>query len=79
MEDLTPRQKQVYEFIKAYIKLKGCSPSYSAISQGLNLKSKAHIHRVIHRIRKKGYLVVRPHKASGVRLVDKSVMDMSYL
>ena len=73
---MTERQKQVLEFIQAYIVMKGFSPSYTNIAQGLQLKSKSNIHRIVHELRKKGLLHVKPHAMRSLKIVDKSVNEM---
>ena len=73
---MTERQKQVLEFIQAYITLKGFSPSYANIAQGLELKSKSNIHRIVHELRRQGLLHVKPHEFRSLKIIDKSVQDM---
>lgn len=52
---LTPKQKRIFEYIKKYIKEKGCSPSLKEIGRHFNLaKSTAHEH--VETLRVKGYL-----------------------
>ena len=45
---MTERQRLVYEFIQAFIKIKGFAPSYAEIAQGLKMTSKSNIHRHVH-------------------------------
>ena len=73
---MSPRQKQVYDFIQAYIKIKGFAPSYMNIAQGLELKSKSNIHRLVHRLKEQGLLHVKPHEFRSLKIIDKSVQDM---
>jgi repressor LexA len=72
-EGLTPRQTLVLEFIHAYIKLKGYPPSYSNIAQGMKLKSRSNVHRIVHKLRQEGYLRVQPHKFRSVKVADKGI------
>jgi len=73
---MSPRQQQVFEFIKAYITLKGYAPSYMNIAQGLNLKSKSNIHRLVHKLKKDGLLQVKAHEVRSLKVIDKSVEKM---
>ena len=73
---MSPRQQQVFEFIKAYITLKGYAPSYMNIAQGLNLKSKSNIHRLVHKLKKDGLLQVKAHEGRPLKGIDKSVEKM---
>jgi len=73
---MTERQKQVLEFIQAYIILKGFAPSYTNIAHGLNLKSKSNIHRIVHELKRLGHIHIKPNERRSLRLRDKSVKDM---
>lgn len=76
---MTPRRQLVLDFIKAYIRIHGIAPSYEVIAKGLKLKSKANIHRIVHRLRDDGYLEVKPHKFHSIRVVDRSIKEMASL
>ncbi len=76
---MTPKQKLVLDFVQTYIKIKGFSPSYADIAQGLSLKSKSNIHRLVHELRKEGLLEIRPHLIRSMTLVDKSVKHIEKL
>jgi repressor LexA len=73
---MSPRQKQVFDFIQAYIKLKGYAPSYMNIAQGLELKSKSNIHRLVHKLKEEGLLHVKPHEFRSLKVIDKTVGQM---
>ena len=77
--EITDKQKNVLEFVNAYIKLKGYAPSYMDIAIGLNLKSKSNIHRLVHELKKKGYLQIKPHLVRSLKVIDKSVNKMMAL
>jgi repressor LexA len=70
---MTSQRQLVLDFIKAYMRLHGISPSYEVIAKGLGLKSKSNIHRIIHRLQSDGYLTVTPYKFRSVKVKDKSV------
>jgi len=76
---VTSRQQLVLEFIQTYIKMKGFAPSMQDIATGLGLKSRSNIHRVIHDLRRKGHLRLNPNKVRTVKIVDKSVKEVSAL
>lgn len=64
------------EFIKAYIKRHGVSPSYEVMAKSLGMKSKGNMHRVVKRLERDGLVKVRPRKFYGVVVVDRSVNDV---
>jgi repressor LexA len=78
-EEMTPKQKLVFEFIKAYMEVKGYPPSYRNIAEGLNIKSKSNVHRLIHALKQEGLLNLEPHKIRSLKVVDKSVEKISSL
>lgn len=53
---MTPKQKKVLDYIKNYIKEKGCSPSYREIGKALKLSSSSTIHAYIKILKEEGYL-----------------------
>lgn len=76
---MTERQMDVLHFIEDFIKYRGFSPSYMDIANGLKLKSKSNIHRIIHTLKDRGYLKVQPYKIRSLVPVDKSVDRMTSL
>lgn len=56
---LTKRQKQVYDFIEAFVELNGHAPSYSEIARGLGLSAQSTIHGHVRNLVKKGYITSR--------------------
>ena len=70
---MTERQRQVLEFIAAYLEMKGFAPSMQDIALGLGLKSRSNIHRVIHDLKDLGIVRLSPGKVRTVKLIDQSV------
>jgi len=76
---MTKRRQLVLDFIRAYIRLHGVSPSYEVIAKSLGLSSKSNIHRIIHRLKADGHLDLKPYKFHSIKLVDKSMKEISKL
>lgn len=75
-----PQKHQlVLDFIRAYIKFHGISPSYQTIALGLGMKSKANIHRIVHRLQEDGLLSIRPYKFNSIKLIDRSAREVAAL
>lgn len=72
-------KEMVLEFIRAYIRRHGVSPSYEVLARGLGMKSKANMHRYVRVLEREGLVEVRPRKFYGVRVVDRSVKDIGKL
>ncbi len=73
---MTDKWQIVLEFIKAYIKRHGVSPSYEVMAKGVGLRSKANMHRIVKRLEKEGHLQIKPKKFYGLKVVDKSIDDV---
>jgi SOS-response transcriptional repressor LexA len=72
-------KQKVLEFIKSHIRQHGVSPSYEVIAKGVGMSSKSNIHRIVHRLRDEGLLDLKPYKFHSIRLVDRSVQEISRL
>jgi len=53
---LTIRQKQIFEYVKKYIKKKDYAPSFEDIRKHFRLASRSTVHHHIEALEKKGYL-----------------------
>ncbi len=53
---LTRRQKQVLDFLAAFINRRGYSPSFEEVGQSLGLSSLATVHKHIENLEKKGFI-----------------------
>jgi SOS-response transcriptional repressor LexA len=73
------KQQLVLDFIRAYIKFHGMAPSYQTIALGVGLKSKANIHRIIHKLQDEGHLTIRPYKFNSIKLTDRSAREVASL
>jgi SOS-response transcriptional repressor LexA len=76
---MSERHQLVLDFIKAYIRLHGVAPSYLVIAKGIGLKSKANIHRIVHKLEEEGHLVLRHSRFNSIKVMDRSVKEMAAL
>jgi repressor LexA len=74
---MTERQRLVYDFIQAFMKIKGFAPSYAEIAQGLKMTSKSNIHRHVHTLKSYGLLKVQPYLVRSMKIIDKSINMVS--
>jgi len=70
-EDLTPRQKQIFDYIQDYIKSHGFPPSVREICAATSLKSTATVHGYLIQLEKKGYISRNPQKPRALELHGK--------
>lgn len=68
MLSMTPRQKEAYDFIRSFIDEKGYGPSYEEIQEAIGLASKSGVHRIVHSLRDRGLIHVRPNLARCIEL-----------
>ena len=73
---MTPRWERVLGFIRAYVKLHGVSPSYAAMADAFGVKSRSNLHRMVLRLEQEWHLQRKPRKFYGVKLVDRSVVEV---
>nr|WP_278374579.1 hypothetical protein [Brucella anthropi] len=68
MLSMTPRQKQAYDFIRSFIDQKGYGPSYEEIGEALGITSRSSIHRIVHGLKDRGLIHLRPNLARCIEL-----------
>lgn len=65
---LTPRQKQVLDFLVGFGEKNGYSPSFEEIASGVNLASLATVHKHITALEQKGYLKRRFNESRSIEV-----------
>lgn len=65
---MTPRQRDALDFIAAYIRTRGISPSYDEIMVGLGLTSKSGVQRLVIGLKRRGEIDVDLGRARSIRL-----------
>jgi SOS-response transcriptional repressor LexA len=68
---LTRRRQSVLDFIKAYNKLHGISPSYEALAKGFKMKSRSNMHKIVMTLVELGYLEYTKRKFYSIKIVEK--------
>ncbi len=69
MEELTERQKSIFNYIKKEIASKGYPPSVREIGKAVGLKSPASVHSHLKTLEKKGYLRRDPEKPRAIEVL----------
>ena len=75
MPTLTKRQKQIYEFIKGYIKKNGISPTFEEIKKHLKLRALSTIHEHVEELIEKGFVTKTGYGARSIELA-KSISGL---
>jgi SOS-response transcriptional repressor LexA len=76
---MNDRWQLVFDFIKAYTRKNGVGPSYAVLASGLGMKSRANMHRIVKRLEKEGLLQTKPKKFYSIKVVDKSISEITSL
>jgi repressor LexA len=66
---ITKRQREVYDFISAFVQKNGYSPSYEEIKHGLGLNSLATVHKHISNLEKKDLLTRDYNRSRSIDLL----------
>ena len=81
MQNLTKKQKQVFDFISNYISENGISPTIEEIRKKLKLKAVSTIHEHINSLKEKGYLSKSENSSRSISLIKeiKSILEIPVL
>lgn len=72
LDTLTPRQRDVLEFIRTHVEQEGVPPTLQQIANALGFAQACGARKHVLKLQQAGMLSVRPHEARGLRLVDYS-------
>ena len=76
MATLTKKQKQIYDYIKKYIRKNGLSPTFEEIKKHLRLKALSTISEHIDELIEKGFVLKNGYGARSVELIDNKKIDL---
>lgn len=69
----TDRERQVYDFVQAYVRRHGVAPKLKEIAAHLGIGSRGVVHRYLRALEAEGLLTIEPEVARGVRLPTRPV------
>lgn len=73
MDDLSPRQQKILEFIRNEVAVKGYPPSVREIGQAVGLSSSSTVHGHLGKLEELGYIRRDPTKPRAIELLEKAV------
>ena len=81
MQELTKKQKEVFDFINAYREENGISPTIEEMRKKLKLKAVSTVHEHINTLKEKGYLSKNENSARGIVLKKeiRTIIDIPIL
>src|SRR5258708_22561344 len=68
---VTPRQRQVYEFISRYIDVHKLPPTIAEIGRHFKMSSSASVHSILSALEREGLLKKIPNVSRGIELVKQ--------
>lgn len=77
---MTPKQKEVHEFIVKYVKKHLYAPTIREICEGVGIASTSRVHAYLRILEAKGYIELKEHesraiKIKGYRLVKNDIVN----
>ena len=72
---LTPMQKKIYDYIRAYRQEHGYTPAVREIMPAMNLKSTSTVHFHLKNLEKAGLIAMEPGKSRAITLLDQPEDD----
>ncbi|MBL8291055.1 MAG: transcriptional repressor LexA [Bryobacterales bacterium] len=73
---LTPRQKEVLDYIAGFVQERGYCPSFDEIAKGLELASLATVHKHVSILESKGYLKRSYNHSRSLELAPRYFREM---
>jgi len=74
---LTPRQKQVYDFVCRFIELKHYAPTIAEIREQFGLSSPASVHQLLSALEREGLIRRIPHASRGIEIVKQEGQEQA--
>jgi len=74
---VTPRQRQVFDFIARYVNAKRLPPTIAEIGQQFNMSSSASVHSILSALEREGLIKRIPNVSRGIELVPQESANSS--
>jgi len=74
----TDRDREIYDFVRAYVARHGYAPKLREIGQATGIRSRGTVHRHLRALESEGLLAIEPDVARGARLKGRASAAPSY-
>ncbi|TAM47047.1 MAG: transcriptional repressor LexA [Gammaproteobacteria bacterium] len=74
----TDRDREIYDFVRAYVARHGYAPKLREIGQATGIRSRGTVHRHLRALESEGLLAIEPDVARGTRLKGRTSAAPSY-
>jgi repressor LexA len=75
---VTPRQRQVFEFIARFIEVHGQPPTMAEIGEKFKMTSSASVHSILSALEREGLIKRIPNVSRGIELVQQETVNEAY-
>jgi len=75
---VTPRQRQVYDFISRFIELKKQPPTIAEIGRHFKMSSSASVHSILSTLEQEGLIKRIPHVSRGIEIIKQETLDNDF-
>jgi repressor LexA len=72
---LTPRQREVYDFVALFIEERGFAPTMAEIGERFGLRSPATVHQLLSALETEGLIRRVPHASRAIELVEQTAPE----
>jgi repressor LexA len=72
----TDRERQVLEFLRAYVERHGYAPKLREIAEHLGISSHGVVHRYLRALERQGSIAIEPDRARGIRLPETAGLPL---
>lgn len=73
---MTPKQREVYDFLSRWINAKGYPPSYREMKVAFNFKSMSQICQILDRLEASGHIRRDPRHARSIEVVNPRAVKL---
>ena len=77
--NITPKQKEILEYIKDQILTRGFPPAVREICEAVNLKSTSSVHSHLETLEKNGYIRRDPTKPRAIEILDDNFLSLIHI
>jgi repressor LexA len=68
---ITPRQRDLLNFVTKYTKRHGFCPTYREMAEGIGLNSASGVHRMIVGLQERGFIERLPNRVRAIEVVRR--------
>lgn len=75
---MTPRQKDLLDYLKSFIEENGYSPSYDDMARAIGISSKSSVHRLVHGLSLHGKIRIIPNHSRSIEIIEPVKLEAAY-